>query len=365
MIIRTKKTKDIVKQIVEHSVKKLKTKHLRERIFVSTGSTHFNLACSDRYSGAFSLGSMENIVGDSSSGKSIAALSIIAEAAHNPIFDKYKLIYDEPECANNFNIGKLFGKVTEARLQAPRYDKNGEAMWSETIQDFHHNVMRFLNGNQPVIYILDSFDALTSNEEITKVEEAVAAVEKGNKPKGSYGMEKAKIASQILRMIIGKLKRTDSLLIIISQTRDNIDPMSFASKTRSGGRALKFYASHEIWTAIAGTIKHKDTKVGIICSGKITKNKLTGKLREFKFPIYYSYGIDDISSCIDFLVSKKYWHKNGNKIKAKGIAESMVMKKLVTHIEQKGLERKLKKLVKKVWEKDEAELQLERKSKYD
>ena len=141
----------------------------------------------------------------------------------------------------------------------------------------------------------------------------------GKEIKGSYGDGKAKINSECLRKVIGRINNTGSLLIIISQTRANIDPVSFANKTRSGGKALGFYSRHEIWLAkkspINKTVKKKVRDMGVNVVAKISKNKSTGRQGKMEFlPIYHSYGIDDISSCIEYLLSEFVWKKSGNTI---------------------------------------------------
>jgi hypothetical protein len=59
--------------------------------------------------------------------------------------------------------------------------------------------------------------------------------------------------------------------------------------------------------AVKGHIKRKESDVGVNVRVKISKNKITGKLRIIEFPIYYDYGVDDIGSCIDFLIEEKHW----------------------------------------------------------
>ena len=279
----------------------------RESRFLPTPSTMMNLACSDDIEGVFNLGKMVNLIGDSSSGKSIFALSLFAEANLREEFEHYRFIYDDVENACEFNLAKLFGERVAERIEPPQWyadEETGEEKWlpSETIEDFHCNIMDALeDADNPCIYVLDSFDALDAEQDQKKLEEFRDARRKGKKTAGSYNMAKPKKSSEILRQICGKLKRTESVLVIISQTRDNIDPLSFQKKTRSGGKALKFYATHEIWLAMAKPIKSKGRVIGNQVKAKISKNKITGKVREISFPIYYDYGIDDIRSLIQFL----------------------------------------------------------------
>ena len=164
----------------------------------------------------------------------------------------------------------------------------------------------------------------------------------------------------------GRIKQTSSFLSIVSQTRDNIDPMSPQKKSRSGGKALKFYATHELWLANGGAIKKKERIIGVKCKVKVSKNKLTGKVREVEFPIYYDYGIDNIASCVDFLVKEKHWPGGGSKrIEPIGLdIESALRAKIINQIEKYDLEDELDAIVGKVWFEIEESLRLNRKPKY-
>lgn len=378
----TRVTRPLKDQILKKSVeepKKKENSHFNPDEFVSSGSTLLNLALTDHPNCGWQKGKMANVIGDSSSGKTFLTLTSFAEATQDDNFDDFRLIMDDAEHANEFNLEHLFGSAVAERIEPPALSKDGSDCASELIEDFHANIRNALKQKKPFLYILDSMDALDSEADQKKIEELHTAREKAKNaddgakpsksPAGSYGMAKAKKNSEILRDITGKLEKSDSILLIISQTRDNIDPMSFSTKTRSGGKALKFYATHELWTANGGAIKSKDRIIGVVCKVKVSKNKITGKVREIEFPIYYSYGIDDVSSCIDFLVKEKWWDKadGGQKINPKGDLglESATKAKLISLIEEKGLEDKLRQVVWDCWKDIEDSLKLQRKPRYE
>lgn len=334
------------------------------QLLIPTGSVLLNLACSDRIDGGWGAGKIANLIGDSSSGKTLLALSMFAECANRSQFDEYSFIFDDVECALEFDIEKLFGHKVKERIEAPQYDGESK-LYSDTIQQFHANVFAAIESGRPFIYVLDSFDALTSVEELGRAEESAKATREGKDLKGSYRMEKPKLTSELLRQIKARIKESNSFLLIISQTRDNIDPRSFEKKTRSGGKALRFYSSHEVWMALAGKIKAKDRVIGSNVKVKVSKNKLTGKQREVQFPIYYDYGSDDLGSCIDFLVGEDYWKKKGDKILAEDIGLDATRKKLIVDIEDRALMLPLYQTVQKCWSQIEDSLKLDRKPKYE
>lgn len=333
-------------------------------VYLSSGCTEFNLACSDKPNGAFSLGRMFNLIGDSHSGKTLMCLTMLAEACKNPFFDNYRLIYDDVENANEFDVGYLFGKVAEGRIEPPAINEDGDSKFSDTIEDFHFYIRDLLDQETPFIYILDSFDALIAQQDRDKIEEMMNARRKGKETSGSYRMAKPKKASEILSDICNPLKKTKSILGVVSQTRDNIDPTSFQRQTRSGGRALKFYAHHEIWLAPFQPIKSKDKDIGNYVKAKISKNKVTGKRRIITFPIYNDYGIDDIRGCVQFLLREGVWKKNKQSIDAHHFGILSSEDKLVREIENRGLESKLSKIVGRKWTEIEDSLKLNRKPRY-
>lgn len=358
---KANKTKELVEKILGRKANKV----LDTFDLLPTSSTLLNLACSDNPDGGFSTGRMVNLIGDSSSGKSIVALTLLALCANNPKYKHYRLIYDDVENANSFDLEYLFGETAANRIEAACYDEDNVPVPSQFIEDFHCNIADFLEDRVPFIYILDSFDALDAEQDAKKIEEIRDARRKNKKVAGTYSMAKPKKSSELLRNICTDLKKTESILIIISQTRDNINPISFETKTRSGGNALRFYATHEIWLAKTKPIKSKKRVVGNEIKAKIKKNKLTGKIREIGMRIYYDYGVDDISANINFLVDEGVWKKAGSKIKAPDFKLTGMMKTIVAHIERHNMEDDLKDLVAETWTSIEEDLKLDRKPRFE
>jgi len=371
MTKQRKKDKTLAEQIKSRAEKgsscQFEEKINRENL-VPTGSTLLNLACSDNLIGGWPLGKVINLIGDSSSGKTFLALTSLAECSREKRFDDYRLIYDDAEAALEINLKTLFGKRFSKRLEWWRLeDKKNKDRFkaSDTIQDFYRNVISCIEEDRPFIYVLDSFDALTSEEEIERTKKLV----RNKDQSGSYKMEKAKLASEILRVIKARLGETKSLVLIISQTRDKIGVAFGSSKTRSGGKALRFYSCHELWMAVKGhekkTIKGKGREIGIRALVKIKKNKLTGKPRQVEFPIYYEMGIDDIGSMVDFLIEEGVWSKSGRIIKADFLDMTGTRREIIGNIEDQNLEHKLKNLVAQTWMDIEGALKKKKKKRFE
>lgn len=272
---------------------------------VPTGVTMLNLAASGDARGGWKRGCIVHIVGDSDTGKSVLAETTPAEAAQDKRFLKYKFIKDDSESSDSFPTEEMFGRELARRLKAP----NADGSSSYYIQDFFFTVYGLTRKPEPFIYLMDSVDGLEGIENVEKFEANAELYAKGKEMKGSYGDGKAKAASDNLRKIKVALKDSESLLIAVSQTRDNINPDTMAEKTHAGGRAWKFYSQYQLWLAPRGklskSVKGKQQEVGTLARVKLTKNHATGKHLDFVLPMYYGYGIDDEQCTLRWMVAKE------------------------------------------------------------
>lgn len=332
---------------------------------LSTGSTLLNLACTGNPDSGFLSGHYYLLVGDSASGKTFLSLTCLAEASISSVFDKHRFIYDNAEDGALMDVRKFFGKGVAKRIEFPG---RTESRYSTTIEEFFYHVDDAFKEGSPFIYILDSMDALTSDDEAGKFQEQKTAARKGKDVSGSYGTSKAKANSSGFRRIVSQLQQDGkSIVIVVSQTRDNIG-FGFEKRTRAGGRALRFYATIEAWSSIRGklrkTVRGEARQVGIIAEIQVKKNRVTGRERSVQIPIYYSIGIDDLGSCIDWLVSEKHWFETKGKITAPEFEFTGSREKLVERIETSGHEIELRDLVASVWNEIERDCEIKRKPRY-
>ena len=334
---------------------------------LSTGSTALNLACSDRHDGAYVKGHYYYFVGDSQSGKTWLALSSFAELCRNPAFDDYQLVYDNAEDGALMDMRRFFGDKVADRLVPPAYDEEGRPVFSDTAESFYYHVADAA-ARGPCFYVLDSMDALQTCDDKAKFEEHKKAWEEGKEAKGSYGMAKAKINSTHLREALRACRDTGSILIIISQTRDNVG-FGFETRTRGGGRALTFYATLEIWTSVVGkitkTVNGKKRQLGVRVEARVKKNRVSGKDRMVEIPIYHSFGIDDVGACVDYLIDEKRWKKKGQTIVADDFDFQGSRDKLIRHIEENDLETDLHDIMGTVWREIEEACAIQRKRRYE
>ena len=347
--------------------------------YLSSGSTLLNLAISGTTLGLYLKGRYIYYVGDSMSGKTWLVLTALAEAVRNPSFSEYRLIYDDAEDGALMKLEKFFGAEVVERLEPPSWDEDDEELHSATIEDFYDNITDALteaekDGGRPFIYILDSMDSLSSEAQDKKFEENKRKRSEGKAAdqKGSFGDGKAKKNSEHLRKVRSRVKATNSILIIISQTRDDINPRTFTTKTRSGGKALTFYAHVEIWTSTVANekkefkVNKKEYKKAVkqTTRCRIKKNRITGNTTDVDLTILKNYGVDDIGDNVDFLVKYGHWEMKKQTIIADDFDFSGVRKRLIAHIEENNLERMLQSLVRELWEELEEVARPKRKKRY-
>jgi recombination protein RecA len=336
-----------------------------ERVeFLSSGPTMFNLAASGKgIIGGIPRGRITNLVGDGSSGKTLHALEIAAWTFYNiqkitsnifaPI-KKIYIVYNNVEDVMDFPIAKMFGEKFVASVE---WIKTGTV--EEFGRDYTRRVLALKEG-EFLLYIIDSYDALTSEK---SQERFIEAAEKDKEEKGSYGTEKAKYGSaSFFSNICDISSGKDATLIIISQVRDNIDAMAFGKKYyRAGGKALDFYTHSVPWLAVVEklkrTIKGEERIYGVRVRAKFERNKVAKPFREADTVILFDYGIDNISSMISFLYGPKV-----DKISFDGAEFNR--NDFIKYIEDNELEDVLSDMCEKDWKAIETAIAPDRKPRF-
>lgn len=243
-------------------------------------------------------GKFINIVGDKSAGKTFLSNEFIAWAKWH-LGKKFRWCYDDCESGYSFDTEELYGfEIMPLNLE--------DRVHSENVEDAFCNITKFSQGlkkDEFGIYVLDSLDGLTSQEQDDRAEERLKAFDDGKQlTKGTYGMGKQKYLSQeFFPQLCGEIEKKNVLVIIISQIRENVDMFSFEKYSRSGGKAMDFYAHSVLWLATCKKILRKETPVGVVVKAKTTKSKTPRPFRECFFSFLYDYGLDNIGSNLDYL----------------------------------------------------------------
>lgn len=122
----------------------------------------------------------------------------------------------------------------------------------------------------------------------------------------------ARLMSQALRKLTGRVAKSKCVLIFINQIREKIGVMFGSPETTPGGRALKFYSSCRIDVRRIGPVKEGEEIVGSRVKVKVVKNKVAPPFRVCEFDIMYSSGISQEGDLIDLALAEKFIEKSGS-----------------------------------------------------
>lgn len=241
--------------------------------------------------GGYAQGRVINVVGDKSTGKTLLAIEACANFAIT--FPTGIIRYKEAEAA----FDKGYAEVLGMPLDRVEFEED-----FDTVEELQKDIQKFAAKCKakkvPGLYIVDSLDALSDKAEQDRDIE-----------KGTFGVSKAKLMSEMFRRDKRKWQKAKLTLMIISQVRDKINATFGRKWTRSGGRALDFYASQVLYLAeikkLYKTVRGVKRAHGVVIRAKVTKNKVGIPFREVDFSLIFGYGIDDILASLDWLKTIK------------------------------------------------------------
>ncbi len=306
------KVADVVAETTEKPAKK------KNLYFVSDDKDiefiHSGCTLLDRIlSGGWAVGRVINIVGDRSSGKTLLAIEAAANFAEQYPdgqiwYNEAEAAFDEPYAAAlGLPVDKVFFANSDkepAEVKVTAKIKEGDK--AREVNDSNHTIEGLFEHLENVclyheknkikhgVYIVDSLDAFSDRAELER-----------DIDKGTYGQNKAKKMSELFRRLVRRIEAAGLTLMVISQVRDNIGVTFGPTKTRSGGKALDFYASQIIWLAEIKknkkTIAKVERVVGVDVRAQCKKNKVGMPFRECDYSIEFGYGIDDLKANADWL----------------------------------------------------------------
>ncbi|KSU66365.1 MULTISPECIES: recombinase RecA [Micrococcaceae] len=249
---------------------------------IPTGSVALDVALGI---GGLPRGRVVEIYGPESSGKTTVALHAVASAQKAGGV----AAFIDAEHALDPEYAKKLGVDTDALLVS-QPDTGEQAL----------EIMDMLVGSGALdIIVIDSVAALVPRAEI-----------EGEMGDSHVGLQ-ARLMSQALRKITGRLSASKTTAIFINQLREKIGVFFGSPETTTGGKALKFYASVRIDIRRIETLKEGTNPVGNRTRCKVVKNKMAPPFKQAEFDILYGHGISREGSLIDMGVEHNLVKKSG------------------------------------------------------
>ena len=275
--------------------------------FISSGSTMWDLAISNRPNGGIAVGRITELNGLESSGKSLVGAHLLKETQKKGGV----AVYIDTETA-----------VSEDFLEVIGVDINNMLyLHLETVEDIFEAIeeivtkVRESDKDRLVTILVDSLAAATTKVEL-----------EADFDKDGWATSKAIVISKAMRKITQMIGRQRIALVCTNQLRVKLGAMFGDPYTTSGGKALPFHASTRIRLKNKGQIKDsKKNVIGMTILAQVIKNRLGPPLRKAEFPLYFESGVDDEGSWLQVLKEHKLvkvggaWYTmddhNGNEIK--------------------------------------------------
>jgi recombination protein RecA len=159
-------------------------------------------------------------------------------------------------------------------------------------------------------------EALIDSGEISiLVIDSIAALVPRRELEGDYGDSNvglmARLMSQAMRKLVGRVEKTNTLLLCINQLRMKVGIVYGSPEVTTGGVALKYYSSIRLDVRRIETEKSGTEAVGNRTRVKIVKNKCAPPLRQAEFSIEFGQGISRGAEILDLGVEHKIVTKSG------------------------------------------------------
>ena len=234
--------------------------------------------------GGFPRGRIVEVYGPESSGKSTLALHAVANAQKLG-----SAVYIDTEHSLDLCYAAALG-VDVDNLLVCQPDHAEQAL---------EITEALIDSGDVSIVVLDSVAAMVPRREI-----------EGDFGDSNVGLH-ARLMSQAMRKLVGRVEKTNTLLYCINQLRMKVGVVYGSPEVTTGGVALKYYSSVRLDVRRIETEKSDGEASGNRTRVKVVKNKMAPPLRVAEFSIDYGEGISRASELVDLGVKHSFIAKGG------------------------------------------------------
>ena len=250
--------------------------------FISTGCYALNRIITGKYNKGMPVGGILQLKGDSSSGKTLIATTVMTSAQKEGWY--VKLLDAENTFSKDFGV--MLGVDPDNLLYSV----------PTTLEEAFNDVVSTIDGirehdkKTPILLVIDSVAVLATDEEMGRDEIGETS--------NTDGARRALIFGSLLRKVNTVLKKNRATLVVINQIRNKIDVGRYGNPetNASGGKALEFYLSTDlkcISNKTSDVTKDEDKNpTGIVGRIKAVKNKLSIPYQQCEFKVEFNKGLD-------------------------------------------------------------------------
>jgi recombination protein RecA len=268
--------KDIEKQHGEGSIMKM-----GDRVGVPIPHIPTGIYSLDRYvlgCGGVPRGRVVEAYGSPSGGKSTLALTIVASAQRMGL----RAAYIDMEMALDPNwCSKLGVDMDELFVSQPSYGEQALQI-----------AQRLLESKSFGIIVVDSVAALVPKAELD-----------GELTDSSMALQ-ARLMSKSLRILNGPIATSNTVFLMVNQTRTNLGVTWGSPEVTAGGKALAFYSSVRLQVTRTSTIKKGDVPIGNKVKITASKNKVSPPFRFCELDLLFDEGFDRFGNLVDVAVER-------------------------------------------------------------
>lgn len=288
-----KKALERISKVHETVVSQIKNMDMKEVEVVSSGSYSIDHALGR---GGFPKGTIAEIYGKPSGGKTTLSLLSIAEAQKA---GGTAAFIDVEHSLDLDWAAKLGVNTDDLILTQP---KSGE----QALQIVEELCLT----RQISMIVVDSVAGLTPQSELD----------------GELGQQnmatQARLLSQALRRLVPVVSETNTILLFINQVRDGLNPYGPKENT-PGGNALKFYCSLRLSVKkVSGSeIKGSEGEpIGHQVEATVVKNKVAAPGKKATFTLRFETGVDRVEEVVNLGLTLSFIEQAGPSYKYAGVS---------------------------------------------